>query len=260
MPEKILERQLRVAVANSHDPCLSGTTPTATNTTLQLQATPIWADIMDEETPDMPPLCEYLLEVEPGCEDAEISDLLDMNGMEDKEEGSMYPIQQSRPRSASNAAPPADSSLSCSKVIPVYLKRGRKAQRERWWQRWDPGEVVSIYVQLLQKGQVLHDTQVVVVGGEWVQCVQVRHPRENLWSDDSDVVLFKDKSHGTSPSSTSLQLPEINSLMLTLLLCLHLEKLILTLFFPSHKAEQKKNKDMNTTQVEQDDTSDLESQ
>lgn len=29
-----------------------------------------------------------------------------------------------------------------------------------------------------------------------VQRVQVWHTRENLWSDASDVVLFKDKSHG----------------------------------------------------------------
>lgn len=29
-----------------------------------------------------------------------------------------------------------------------------------------------------------------------VQCVQVVHTRERLWLNDSDVVLFKNKSHG----------------------------------------------------------------
>ncbi|KAA8596052.1 hypothetical protein FQN60_011343 [Etheostoma spectabile] len=97
---KILERQLRVAVANSDDPCLSETTLKVTTSTYQPQATPSWADMMDEETPDMPPF-QDLLEVEPGCEDAEgnaISDLLDMDRMED-EENSTFPVQQSRPPS-----------------------------------------------------------------------------------------------------------------------------------------------------------------
>ena len=114
MTEKILERRLRVAVANSHDPCLSGTTPKATSSTHQPRATPSWADMMDEESSAMPPLFEDLLEVEPGGEDAEgdaISDILDMDGMEDEEEDSTFPIPQSRPPSATDTAPPVDSSL-----------------------------------------------------------------------------------------------------------------------------------------------------
>ena len=78
-------------MANIHGLCLSGTTPKGTNSTHQPQATPSWVDMIDEETPDMPPLFEDLLEVEPGCEDAEgdaISDLEDMDGMEDEEEDS----------------------------------------------------------------------------------------------------------------------------------------------------------------------------
>lgn len=30
---------------------------------------------------------------------------------------------------------------------------------QRWRQFWNPGELVAIQVQLLQKGQVLHDKQ-----------------------------------------------------------------------------------------------------
>ena len=69
---------------------------------------------MDEESSAMPPLFEDLLEVEPGGEDAEgdaISDILDMDGMEDEEEDSTFPIPQSRPPSATDTAPPVDSSL-----------------------------------------------------------------------------------------------------------------------------------------------------
>lgn len=84
MPEKILERRLRVVVANNKDPCLSGATPSAAS----------WVD--------MPPLFEELLEVEPGCEDAEVdanSDLLDMDEMEEEEDDSTFPVEQSRPPS-----------------------------------------------------------------------------------------------------------------------------------------------------------------
>ncbi len=73
-----------------------------------------WADMIEAESPDMPPLFEELLEVEPGCEEAEghaNSDLLDIEEMEDEEDDSTFPAQQSRPPSPSAATPPVDSSL-----------------------------------------------------------------------------------------------------------------------------------------------------
>ncbi len=61
MPEKILERRLRVPVANNQDPCLSGATLKATTSTHQPRATASWADMIDTESADMPPLFEELL-------------------------------------------------------------------------------------------------------------------------------------------------------------------------------------------------------
>ncbi|GAA6219773.1 uncharacterized protein LOC117830473 [Lates japonicus] len=114
MPEKILERRFRMAVANNQDPNLSGATPKATTSTHLPGAAPSWADIMDAEPPDMPPLFEELLEGEMCGEEAEgdaNSDLLDMDEMEDEEDDAKFPASQSRPHSASDAVPPVDSSL-----------------------------------------------------------------------------------------------------------------------------------------------------
>ncbi|XP_034564504.1 uncharacterized protein LOC117830473 [Notolabrus celidotus] len=114
MPEKILERRLRVAVANRQDPCLSGATPKASTSTHQPRAEMDWATIMETDSPVMPPLFEELLDLERGEEDAEDdanSDLLDLNEMEDEEDDSTFPTQHSRPPSASDAAPQVDSSL-----------------------------------------------------------------------------------------------------------------------------------------------------
>ena len=114
MPEKVLERRLRVAVSTKQDPCLSGTAPKATTSTHLPRASSSWADMMDAESPEMPPLFEELLELEPGGEDAEgdaNSDLLDMDDMEDEEEDSTFPVEPSRPPSASDVVPPVDSNL-----------------------------------------------------------------------------------------------------------------------------------------------------
>lgn len=104
MPEKVLERRLRVAVTNSQDPCLSAAT--ATSDICHPRASTSWADMMEEESPLMPPSFEDLLDQnvgEPGGEDAEgdaDSDLLDLEDMdEEQEDDSTFPPQQSRPPS-----------------------------------------------------------------------------------------------------------------------------------------------------------------
>ena len=69
---------------------------------------------MEDESPELPPLFEDLLEGEPDSEDAEgdaNSDLLNVDEMEDEEDDSTFPVQQSRPPSASDAAPPVDGNL-----------------------------------------------------------------------------------------------------------------------------------------------------
>lgn len=56
--------------------------------------------MIEAECLDMPPLFEVLLEMEPGCKEAEgnsNSDLLDVDKMEDKEDNSTFPTQQSSP-------------------------------------------------------------------------------------------------------------------------------------------------------------------
>lgn len=116
MPEKILERRLRVAVTNSQDPCLSAAT--ATSDICHPRASTSWADMMEEESPLMPPSFEDLLDQnvgEPGGEDAEgdaDSDLLDLEDMdEEQEDDSTFPPQQSRPPSGAEVAPLVDSNL-----------------------------------------------------------------------------------------------------------------------------------------------------
>ncbi|KAK0156238.1 hypothetical protein N1851_000491 [Merluccius polli] len=72
---------------------------------------------MEAVSPLVPPLFDdAILEAEPGTEDAEGDgdanfDLLDMDGMEEEEDDSTFPVQLSRPPSASDAAQPADSNL-----------------------------------------------------------------------------------------------------------------------------------------------------
>lgn len=82
------------------------------------RATTSWADMMEAESPDMPPLFEGLLaqEEEGPCDedrdgDAN-SDLLDLD-MDDEEEedNSPFPIPQSRPPSTTDSASQADSNL-----------------------------------------------------------------------------------------------------------------------------------------------------
>ncbi|XP_041840350.1 uncharacterized protein LOC121639256 [Melanotaenia boesemani] len=112
MPEKILERRLRVAVANSQDPCLAAATPKPD--VHQPRVSTSWADLMDTESPVMPPLFDDLDQGVLGDEDAECdadSDLLDMVDMEEEEEDDSFPPQQSRPPSGAEAAPPMDSDL-----------------------------------------------------------------------------------------------------------------------------------------------------
>lgn len=114
MPEKILERRLRVAVANSQDPCLTQATAKATADTHQPRATTSWVDSMDSVSEDMPPLFEDLLDVDPDNEDADCdagSDLLEAVDMEDVEEDSTFPLTQSRPTSASETTPSVDKNL-----------------------------------------------------------------------------------------------------------------------------------------------------
>lgn len=56
MPEKIRERRLRVAASSKQDPCLSGTAPKASTSAHLPRASSSWADMMDAESPEMPPL------------------------------------------------------------------------------------------------------------------------------------------------------------------------------------------------------------
>lgn len=68
---------------------------------------------MEDEPLDMPPLFEDLLGMEQTTEEEDDanSNLLDLNDMEEVEDDSTFPVQQSRPPSASDAALPVDSSL-----------------------------------------------------------------------------------------------------------------------------------------------------
>uniref|UniRef100_G3PNM0 Uncharacterized protein n=1 Tax=Gasterosteus aculeatus TaxID=69293 RepID=G3PNM0_GASAC len=114
MPEKIWERRLRVAASSKQDPCLSGTAPKASTSAHLPRASSSWADMMDAESPEMPPLFEQLLELEPGGEDAEgdpNSDLLDVDDMEEEEDDSTFPVEPPKPPSASDVVPPVDNNL-----------------------------------------------------------------------------------------------------------------------------------------------------
>ncbi|KAL6467752.1 hypothetical protein MHYP_G00234290 [Metynnis hypsauchen] len=118
MPQKIRERRLRVAVANGQDPYLPGATAKATVSDHQPRACTSWADMMEAEPQEVPPLFENLLtqvEGEPGDEDSDgmaNSDLLDGGDMEeDEEDDSTFPAQQSRPPSATDTGAQADSNL-----------------------------------------------------------------------------------------------------------------------------------------------------
>lgn len=91
MPEKILERRLRVAVTNSQDTCLAAVTPTDVH---QARAPMSWADMMESESPVMPPLFEEELLGDEVAECDANSDLLDMGDMEEEEEDdSSFPPQ-----------------------------------------------------------------------------------------------------------------------------------------------------------------------
>ncbi|GAA6100729.1 uncharacterized protein LOC120726519, partial [Tachysurus ichikawai] len=110
LPVKILERRLKVSVANQQDPCLSEAP--STGTAHLPRASKSWADMMEAESPDMPPRFDGLLmqvDDELGDEDADgdaNSDLLDL-GMDDEEEedNSPFQVQQSRPPSTTDSAP-----------------------------------------------------------------------------------------------------------------------------------------------------------
>ena len=70
--------------------------------------------MMEAASPLVPPLFEEFLDAEPGTEDAEgdaNSNLLDMDGLEEEEDDSTFPVQQSRLPSASDAVQPVDSNL-----------------------------------------------------------------------------------------------------------------------------------------------------
>lgn len=56
MPEKILERRLRVAVASSPDPCLPTFSTQCATTSYPKQTAQSWEDMIEEESPDRPPL------------------------------------------------------------------------------------------------------------------------------------------------------------------------------------------------------------
>lgn len=108
MPEKILERRLRVAVANTQDPCLTQATPKTTADIHQARATTSWADMMDNISDEVPPLFEDILDLDTGNEEVDgdaASDLLEAVDMEDVEEDSTFPLAQSRPSSASETSP-----------------------------------------------------------------------------------------------------------------------------------------------------------
>ena len=106
-----------MTVANNQDPCLAGAPAIASTSTHQSHATTSWADMMEAASPLVPPLFDDLiLEAEPGAEDAEGDgdanfDLLDMDGIEEEEDDSTFPVQLSRPPSASDAVQPVDGNL-----------------------------------------------------------------------------------------------------------------------------------------------------
>lgn len=111
MPEKVLERRLRVAVGNSENPCLAATAPMPA--VHQARASTSWADMMDAESTIMPLLFNDLDHGELGNEDAECDAKSDLLDMVDMKEGRTpcFLHHQSRPSSAADAVPPTDSDL-----------------------------------------------------------------------------------------------------------------------------------------------------
>lgn len=100
-----------MAVASKQDPCLSGAATQSGTTGHLTRASTSWADMMEAESLDMPPLFEGLLTQEEGDlgdEDTEgdtNSDLLDLDmGDEEEEDRSLFPVQQSRPPSMNDSA------------------------------------------------------------------------------------------------------------------------------------------------------------
>ena len=100
--------------ATNQDPCLAGATAKASTSTHKSRETTSWADMMEAASPLVPPLFGEFLDAEPGADDAEgdaDSDLLDMDVIEEEEDDSTFPVQQSRPPSASDAVQPVDDNL-----------------------------------------------------------------------------------------------------------------------------------------------------
>lgn len=90
MPEKIKERRLRVAVANSQGPFLATTAPEPD--VHQAQAFMSWANMMGTESPFVPPMLDDLDHRELGDGDAEFdanSDFLNMVDIEEEEDDSL---------------------------------------------------------------------------------------------------------------------------------------------------------------------------
>lgn len=95
MSENILERGLKVAVASCQDPCLVALTGKAD---VHVVRAPMrWADTMDAESPDMPPLFEGFDHGSLEDEEAEgyANDMGDME--EEEEDHSPFPTRQTRP-------------------------------------------------------------------------------------------------------------------------------------------------------------------
>ncbi len=105
-----------MAVANKQDPCLSGPATQSLATEHLTRASTSWADMIEAESPDMPPQFEGLLtqgEGEPGDEDAEGDanfNLLDLD-MDEEEDNFLFPVQLSRPPSANDLASQINSNL-----------------------------------------------------------------------------------------------------------------------------------------------------
>ncbi len=157
LPVKILERRLRVAVANKQDPCLSRPATQSLATEHLTRASTSWADIIEAESPDMPPQFEGLLtqgEGEPGDEDAEGDanfNLLDLD-MDEEEDNFLFPVQLSRPPSANDLASQIDSNLHevCKRAAAklgldalLRQRRRRSGEGPLWWKKVAPCSACS---------------------------------------------------------------------------------------------------------------------
>lgn len=105
---------MAVANATSQDPNLASTAAGAT-ADHRPQAPGSWGDMMEEaDVRDMPPLFEGLLDRGDESDDADGeagSDILDLDEMEEGEDESTFPSQDSRPASSSGATSPVDNNL-----------------------------------------------------------------------------------------------------------------------------------------------------